>query len=93
MLMVRFISIWWCLLVTTRGFTIAIGLICIKSWIIPIRNWRRLLPKRLINPLRLLPSLIVPPLMHILIEGSIPYNIIVSTLRAKVMRMNNKKTK
>ncbi|KAL4373183.1 hypothetical protein AHAS_Ahas05G0056300 [Arachis hypogaea] len=55
--------------------TTSIGLICIRSGIIPIRN-RRLFPRRVINSLRLLPSLIVPSLMHILIVASISYNII-----------------
>ncbi|KAL4350246.1 hypothetical protein AHAS_Ahas10G0122800 [Arachis hypogaea] len=72
----RFLSIWWDLLVATRGSIIAIRLICIRRGIIPIRNQRRLLPRRLSISLRLLPPLIVPSLMHILIVISISYNII-----------------
>ncbi|KAL4391154.1 hypothetical protein AHAS_Ahas03G0216700 [Arachis hypogaea] len=93
MLRMRFIGIWWWLLIVTRISAIAIVLTCIRSWIIPIRNRRRLLPIRLINPLRLLPSMIVPPLMHILIEASISYNIVVTKLIAKGMRIHNIKRK
>ncbi|KAL4287302.1 hypothetical protein AHAS_Ahas19G0172600 [Arachis hypogaea] len=71
-----FIGMWWWLLTITIRVTTSIRLICIRIRIIPIRNQRGLLPIRLINPLRLLPSLIVPSLMHILIVASISYNII-----------------
>ncbi|KAL4344693.1 hypothetical protein AHAS_Ahas11G0203900 [Arachis hypogaea] len=71
-----FIGMWWWLLTITIRVTTSIRLICIRIRIIPIRNRRRLLPRRLINPLRLLPSLIVPSLMHILIVAPISYNII-----------------
>ncbi|KAL4276329.1 hypothetical protein AHAS_Ahas20G0196300 [Arachis hypogaea] len=71
-----FIGMWWWLLTITIRVTTSIRLICIRIRIIPIRIRRGLLPIRLINPLRLLPSLIVPSLMHILIVVSITYNII-----------------
>ncbi|KAL4337582.1 hypothetical protein AHAS_Ahas12G0124600 [Arachis hypogaea] len=71
-----FIGIWWWLLTITIRVTTSIRLICIRIRIIPIRIWRLLLPRRLINPLRLLPSLIIPSLMHILIVAPISYNII-----------------
>ncbi|KAL4306203.1 hypothetical protein AHAS_Ahas16G0154800 [Arachis hypogaea] len=93
MLRVGLISIWWGLLVTTRGSIIAIGLIFIRSGIIPIRDRRRLLPRRLNILLRLLPPLIVPFLMYILIVISISYNIVVTTLIAKRMRIHNSKSK
>ncbi|KAL4315477.1 hypothetical protein AHAS_Ahas15G0189000 [Arachis hypogaea] len=70
------IDIWWWLLTTTMRITASIRLICIRSGIIPTRDRRRLLPRRLINPLRLLPSLIVPSVMHVVIVASISYNII-----------------
>ncbi|KAL4276047.1 hypothetical protein AHAS_Ahas20G0168100 [Arachis hypogaea] len=71
-----FIGIWWWLLTITIRVTTSIRLICIRIRIIPIRIRRLLLPRRLINPLRILPSLIVTFLMHILNVASIPYNII-----------------
>ncbi|KAL4344590.1 hypothetical protein AHAS_Ahas11G0193600 [Arachis hypogaea] len=71
-----FIGIWWWLLTITIRVTTSIKLICIRIRIIPIRIQRLLLPRRVINPLRLLPPLIVPSLMHILIIAPIPYNII-----------------
>ncbi|KAL4397055.1 hypothetical protein AHAS_Ahas01G0153600 [Arachis hypogaea] len=67
---------WWWLLTITIRVTTSIRLICIRIRIIPIRNRRLLLPRRLINPLRLLPSLISKSLMHIVIIVPIPYNII-----------------
>ncbi|KAL4316264.1 hypothetical protein AHAS_Ahas15G0267700 [Arachis hypogaea] len=86
-----FISMWWWLLTITIKVTISIRLICIRIRIIPIINWRGLLPIRLINPLRLLPSLIPKSLMHIPIGASIPYNIVVTKLIAKGMRIHNSK--
>ncbi|KAL4391143.1 hypothetical protein AHAS_Ahas03G0215600 [Arachis hypogaea] len=71
-----FIGMWWWLLTITIRVTTSIRLICIRIRIIPIRNWRLLLLRRLINPLRLLPSLIVPSLMHVTIVVPISYNII-----------------
>ncbi|KAL4316014.1 hypothetical protein AHAS_Ahas15G0242700 [Arachis hypogaea] len=71
-----FIGIWWWLLIITIRVTTSIRLICIRIMIIPMRIRRLLLPRRLINPLRLIPSLIVPSLMHILIVAPIYYNII-----------------
>ncbi|KAL4344520.1 hypothetical protein AHAS_Ahas11G0186600 [Arachis hypogaea] len=71
-----FIGIWWWLLTITIRVTTFIRLICIRIGIIPIRVRRLLLPRRVINPLRLLPSLIVPSLMHIVIVAPISYNII-----------------
>ncbi|KAL4359154.1 hypothetical protein AHAS_Ahas08G0049000 [Arachis hypogaea] len=66
---------WWLLAITIRVIT-SIRLVCIRIRIIPIRIRRLLLPIRLINPLRLLPSLIIPSLMYILIVAPIFYNII-----------------
>ncbi|KAL4344513.1 hypothetical protein AHAS_Ahas11G0185900 [Arachis hypogaea] len=71
-----FIGMWWWLLTITIRVTTSIRLICIRMRVIPIRNRRLLLPRRLINSLRLLPPLIVPSLMHILIVAPISYNII-----------------
>ncbi|KAL4315979.1 hypothetical protein AHAS_Ahas15G0239200 [Arachis hypogaea] len=71
-----FIGMWWWLLTITIRVTTSIRLICIGIRIIPIRNQRLLLPRRVINPLRLPPLLIVPFLMHVIIVASIPYNII-----------------
>ncbi|KAL4391201.1 hypothetical protein AHAS_Ahas03G0221400 [Arachis hypogaea] len=71
-----FISMWYWLLTIKIRVTTSIRLICIRIRVIPIRSWR-LLPRRLINPLRLLPSLVVPKsLMHITIVVPISYNII-----------------
>ncbi|KAL4357371.1 hypothetical protein AHAS_Ahas09G0180000 [Arachis hypogaea] len=70
------IGIWWGLLVTTRGSTISIVLVCTLEWLLLIVSWRRLLPRGLIKSLWLHPSLIVPTSMHVLIIVSIPYNII-----------------
>ncbi|KAL4276084.1 hypothetical protein AHAS_Ahas20G0171800 [Arachis hypogaea] len=66
------IGIWWWLLTITIKVTTSIRLICIRIGIIPIRIRRLLLPRRLINPLRLLPSLMVPSLMHVIIVSPIP---------------------
>ncbi|KAL4306671.1 hypothetical protein AHAS_Ahas16G0201600 [Arachis hypogaea] len=71
-----FIGIWWWLLTITIRITTSIRLICIRMRVIPIRIRRLLLPRRVVNPLRLLPPLIVPFLMHIVIIVPIPYNII-----------------
>ncbi|KAL4315839.1 hypothetical protein AHAS_Ahas15G0225200 [Arachis hypogaea] len=71
-----FIGMWWWVLTITIRVTTSIRLICIRIGVIPIRNRRGLLPRRVINHLRLLPPLIVPSLMHIPIEASISYNII-----------------
>ncbi|KAL4306631.1 hypothetical protein AHAS_Ahas16G0197600 [Arachis hypogaea] len=69
------ICMWWLWLTITMRVTTYIRLVCIRNGIILIRDRRRLLPRRLINPLRLIPSLIVPSLMHIVIVP-IFYNII-----------------
>ncbi|KAL4287699.1 hypothetical protein AHAS_Ahas19G0212300 [Arachis hypogaea] len=71
-----FIGMWWWLLTITIRATTSIRLICIRIRIIPIRNRRLLLPRRVINPLRFLPPLIVPSLMHMVIVAPISYNII-----------------
>ncbi|KAL4276618.1 hypothetical protein AHAS_Ahas20G0225200 [Arachis hypogaea] len=71
-----FKGIWWWLLTIIIRVPISIRLICIRMRVIPIRIRRGLLPRRLINPLRLLPSLIVPSLMRIVIIVPISYNII-----------------
>ncbi|KAL4391204.1 hypothetical protein AHAS_Ahas03G0221700 [Arachis hypogaea] len=49
-----------------------------------IVHWWRLLPRRLITSLRLLPPLIIPSLMHIRIVAPISYNIVRIKLIAKV---------
>ncbi|KAL4276849.1 hypothetical protein AHAS_Ahas20G0248300 [Arachis hypogaea] len=92
MLRIRFISIWWWFLKVTRRFTITIRLICIIEWLLLIVHWWGLLPIGLIICIWLLPPLIVPSLMHILIEASISYNIVLITLIAKV-RIHNEKRK
>ncbi|KAL4286810.1 hypothetical protein AHAS_Ahas19G0123400 [Arachis hypogaea] len=61
------------------------------EWPLLIVHLERLLPRRLINCLRLLPSLIVPSLMHVLIVVSISYNIVVTTLIAKKVRIHSGK--
>ncbi|KAL4350593.1 hypothetical protein AHAS_Ahas10G0157500 [Arachis hypogaea] len=71
-----FIGIWWWLLIIKKVLTIAIILVCLLEWLSFIVCWWRLLPRGLIKSLWLLPSLIVPSLMHILIVAFIPYNII-----------------
>ncbi|KAL4374075.1 hypothetical protein AHAS_Ahas05G0145500 [Arachis hypogaea] len=71
-----FIGMWWWLLTITIRVITSIRLICIRIRIIPIRIRRLLLPIRLINPLRLFPSLILPSLMYIVIVAPISYNII-----------------
>ncbi|KAL4314686.1 hypothetical protein AHAS_Ahas15G0109900 [Arachis hypogaea] len=71
-----FIGMWWWLLTITIRVTTSIRLICIGMRVIPIRIRRLLLPRRVINPLRFPPSLIVPSLMHIVIIVPIPYNMI-----------------
>ncbi|KAL4381501.1 hypothetical protein AHAS_Ahas04G0139800 [Arachis hypogaea] len=72
-----FIGMWWWLLTITIRVTTSIRLICIRMRVIPIRNRRLLLPRRMINPLRLLPSLVIPKsLMHIVMVAPISYNII-----------------
>ncbi|KAL4350418.1 hypothetical protein AHAS_Ahas10G0140000 [Arachis hypogaea] len=71
-----FIGMWWWLLTITIRVTTSIRLICIRMRVIPIRIRRLLLPKRLINPLRLLPSLIPKSLMLVVVVAPIAYNII-----------------
>ncbi|KAL4329240.1 hypothetical protein AHAS_Ahas13G0280300 [Arachis hypogaea] len=71
-----FIGMWWWLLTITIRVTTSIRLVCIRIGIIPIKNQRRLLPRRVINPLRLPPPLIVSSLMYVVIIVPIPYNII-----------------
>ncbi|KAL4306469.1 hypothetical protein AHAS_Ahas16G0181400 [Arachis hypogaea] len=63
--------------------TTYIRLVCIRSWIVPIRNRRRLSPRRLSISLGFLPSLISKSLMHVVIVISISYNIVVTTIIAK----------
>ncbi|KAL4315984.1 hypothetical protein AHAS_Ahas15G0239700 [Arachis hypogaea] len=75
-----FIGIWWWLLIITRRSTRAIRLVCILEWLLLIVHLGRLLPRRLINSLRLLPSLIVPSLMYVVSTIPILYNIVVTTL-------------
>ncbi|KAL4287389.1 hypothetical protein AHAS_Ahas19G0181300 [Arachis hypogaea] len=81
----------WLWLTNTMRVITYIRLVCIRSWIVPIRYWRRLLPRWLINSLRLLSSLIVPSLMHVVIVASIFYNIVVTTLIAKKVRIHDGK--
>jgi len=71
-----FIVCWWRLLIVTNRSTITIALVCIIEWLLLMAHWRMLLPKGLIKSSWLLPSLIVPTLMHVPIMASIPYNII-----------------
>ncbi|KAL4315988.1 hypothetical protein AHAS_Ahas15G0240100 [Arachis hypogaea] len=95
MLRKRVICMWWLWLTTTMKVTTSIRLVSIRSWIVPIRNWRKLLPRRLSICLRLLPPLIVPSLMHTSIKAfiSISYNIVSTKLIAKRMRIQSSKRK
>ncbi|KAL4374197.1 hypothetical protein AHAS_Ahas05G0157700 [Arachis hypogaea] len=86
-----FIGVWWWSLIIKRVLTIAIILVCFLEWHLVIICWWRLLPRGLIKSLWLLPSLILPSLMHIFIVASIPYNIIVTTLVAKWVIIHNSK--
>ncbi|KAL4287797.1 hypothetical protein AHAS_Ahas19G0222100 [Arachis hypogaea] len=70
-----------------------IRLVCILEWFLLIVHWGRLLPWRLIKCLRLLPRLVVPSLMHVAIVISISYNIVRTTLIAKMMRIHSFKRK
>ncbi|KAL4391539.1 hypothetical protein AHAS_Ahas03G0255200 [Arachis hypogaea] len=70
------IGIWWWLLIIKRVFTIAIILVCLLEGLLVIVCWWRLLPRGLIKSLQLLPSLVVPTLMHVLIVASISCNIV-----------------
>ncbi|KAL4306506.1 hypothetical protein AHAS_Ahas16G0185100 [Arachis hypogaea] len=83
------IGIWLSLLVTTRGSTISIVLVCTLEWLLLIINWRRLLPRGLIKSLWLLLSLIVPTSMHVLIIVSSSCNIVVTKLIAKGVRVHS----
>ncbi|KAL4304908.1 hypothetical protein AHAS_Ahas16G0025300 [Arachis hypogaea] len=76
MLRERVIYMCWLWLTITIRVIAHIRLVCIKSWIVPIRNRRRLLPRRLSISLGLLPPLISKSLMQILIKASISYNIV-----------------
>ncbi|KAL4329362.1 hypothetical protein AHAS_Ahas13G0292500 [Arachis hypogaea] len=86
-----FIGIWWWLLIVTKRSTIAIRWVCIKGWVLRIVPRGSLLPRWLSVSLRLLPPLIIPSLMPVLIVASIPYNIIITTLIAKGMRIYSSK--
>ncbi|KAL4329433.1 hypothetical protein AHAS_Ahas13G0299600 [Arachis hypogaea] len=55
--------------------------------------WWRLLPKWLIISLRFFTPLIVPTLMHVLIIISTSYNIIVTTLIDKGVKIHGSKRK
>ena len=93
MLRVWIIGIWWWFLKVTSRFTIAIGLVCIIEWLFFIVHWWRLLPRRLIICIWLLPPLVIPSLIHIFIIVLITYNIIVTTLIAKVRTHDIKRGK
>ncbi|KAL4276306.1 hypothetical protein AHAS_Ahas20G0194000 [Arachis hypogaea] len=80
-------------LITTRRSTISIGLVYIMECFLLIVHWRRLLPKWLIISIWLLPPLIVPSLMQAFIVVLISYNIIVTTLLAKRVRIHSSKRK
>ncbi|KAL4357081.1 hypothetical protein AHAS_Ahas09G0151000 [Arachis hypogaea] len=69
--------------------TITIVLVCIIEWLLVIVHWRGLLPRGLIKSLRLLPSLIIPTLMHVLIIASIPYNNIGTKLETRGVRIHS----
>ncbi|KAL4287924.1 hypothetical protein AHAS_Ahas19G0234800 [Arachis hypogaea] len=71
-----FIDVWWWGLIIKRVLTIVIILVCLLEWLLVIVCWWRLLPRGLIKFLWLLPSLILPSLMHILIVISSSCNII-----------------
>jgi len=88
-----FIVCWWGLLIVTKRSTITIVLGCIVEWLLLMAHWRRLLLKGLIKSLWLLPSLIVPSLIQAFIVISISYNIIVTKLIAKGVRIHGKRRK
>ncbi|KAL4371336.1 hypothetical protein AHAS_Ahas06G0155600 [Arachis hypogaea] len=84
-----FIGIWWWLLIIKRVLTIAIILVCLLEGSWGIVCWWRLLPRGLIKSLWLLPSLIVPTLMHVIMVISSSCNIIVTKLIAKGTRVHS----
>ncbi|KAL4365647.1 hypothetical protein AHAS_Ahas07G0127000 [Arachis hypogaea] len=88
-----FIGVWRWLLKIKRALTIAIILICFLEWLLVIVCWRRLLPRGLIKSLWLLPSLVVPSLMHVLIVISSSCNMIITKLIAKGVRVHSSKRK
>ncbi|KAL4337261.1 hypothetical protein AHAS_Ahas12G0092500 [Arachis hypogaea] len=79
--------LWWVLIVTKRS-TITIVLVRIIEWLL-IVTWRWLLPRGLIKSLWLLPSLIVPSLIQAFIVISSSYNMIVTRLIAKGVRIHS----
>ncbi|KAL4315746.1 hypothetical protein AHAS_Ahas15G0215900 [Arachis hypogaea] len=83
------ISTGWGLLVTTRGSTISISLVCIVEWSLPMISWRVLFPKGLIRSSWLHPSLIVLTLMHVPAIASIPFNIIRTKLKVRGVRIHS----
>ncbi|KAL4300464.1 hypothetical protein AHAS_Ahas17G0203500 [Arachis hypogaea] len=89
MLMRGFISIGWGLLVVTERSTVTIVLVCIIEWLLVIAHWRGLSPRGLIKSLWLLPSLIIPTLMHVLIIAPIPYYNIGTKLKATWVRIHS----
>ena len=80
--------IWWRWFVT-KGSTITIVLACIVEWSLSMVSWKALLPRGLIKPSWLLPSLILPTLMPVLIIASIPYNNIGTKLKARGVRIHS----
>ncbi|KAL4300301.1 hypothetical protein AHAS_Ahas17G0187200 [Arachis hypogaea] len=78
-----FMCIWWLWLTTTRRSTTSIRLVCIRSWIVPIKNQKRLLPRRVSIRLRFLLALISNFLMQTSIVIFISYNIVRTKLIAK----------
>ncbi|KAL4287682.1 hypothetical protein AHAS_Ahas19G0210600 [Arachis hypogaea] len=63
------------------------------EWLLLIVHWRRLLPRGLIKSLWLLPSLIVPSLMQAFIVISTSYNITVTKLIVKGIKIHSNKRK
>ncbi|KAL4381827.1 hypothetical protein AHAS_Ahas04G0172400 [Arachis hypogaea] len=83
-----FIGILWWVLIVTKRSTITIVLVYIMEFLLLIIHWRQFLPRGLIKSLSLFPSLIVPSLMQAFIVISTSYNIIVTKLIAKGVRIH-----
>ncbi|KAL4381324.1 hypothetical protein AHAS_Ahas04G0122100 [Arachis hypogaea] len=86
-------GIWWVLLVTTKGSTISIILVCIVEWSLSMISWKVLLSKGLIRSSWLHPSLVALTLMHIPIVISSSCNIIVTRLIAKGVKVHTSRRK
>ena len=75
------------------SYTISISLVCIVEWSPSMVSRRVLLPKGLIRSSWLHPSLIALTLMHIPVIASSSYNIVVTRLIAKGVRVHSSRRK